>query len=39
MSDPASDTRSPADYRKAMVQELTIRALKSAVERAKGGKA
>jgi carbon-monoxide dehydrogenase medium subunit len=39
MSDPASDTRAPADYRKAMVQELTIRALKSAVERAKGGKA
>ena len=38
-SDPASDTRAPADYRKAMVEELTIRTLRTAVARAKGGKA
>ncbi|MBI4084064.1 MAG: xanthine dehydrogenase family protein subunit M [Candidatus Lambdaproteobacteria bacterium] len=39
MSDPASDTRAPADYKKAMVQELTIRTLRTAVARAKGGAA
>jgi len=38
MSDPASDTRAPADYKKAMVRELTIRALNKAAARAKGGK-
>jgi carbon-monoxide dehydrogenase medium subunit len=37
-SDPASDTRAPADYKKAMVRELTARALRKAAERAKGGK-
>jgi aerobic carbon-monoxide dehydrogenase medium subunit len=37
-SDPASDTRAPSDYKKAMVKELTIRALRKAAERAKGGK-
>jgi aerobic carbon-monoxide dehydrogenase medium subunit len=38
MSDPASDTRAPADYKRAMIQELTIRALRKAAERAKGGR-
>ena len=38
-SDPASDTRAPADYRKAMLQELTIRTLRTAATRAQGGKA
>ncbi len=38
-SDPSSDTRAPAEYKKAMVQELTIRTLKRAAERARGGKA
>jgi aerobic carbon-monoxide dehydrogenase medium subunit len=37
-SDPASDTRAPSDYKKAMVKELTIRCLRKATERAKGGK-
>ena len=37
-SDPSSDTRAPADYKRAMVRELTIRTLSRAVERAKGGK-
>jgi len=36
--DPASDTRAPAEYKKAMVKELTIRALRKAAERAAGGK-
>ena len=36
MSDPASDTRAPADYKKAMVRQLTIRTLRRAAERAKG---
>ena len=38
MSDPASDTRAPAEYKKAMVKELTIRTLTRAAERARGGK-
>lgn len=37
-ADPSSDTRAPADYKRAMVRELTIRTLSRAVERAKGGK-
>ena len=37
-SDPSSDTRAPAEYKRAMVRELTIRTLGKAVERAKGGK-
>ena len=37
-SDPSSDTRAPAEYKRAMVAELTVRALARAVERAKGGK-
>ncbi len=37
-SDPTSDTRAPADYKKAMVAQLTIRTLRNAVTRAKGGK-
>ena len=34
MSDPASDTRGPVDYKRAMVAELTVRSLRTAVERA-----
>ena len=37
-SRPASDNRAPAEYKKSMVREYTIRALRLAVERAKGGK-
>lgn len=37
-TDPADDTRAPAAYKKAMVVELTKRALTKAAERAKGGK-
>ena len=37
-SDPSSDTRAPAEYKKAMVKELTVRALTRAAERARGGK-
>lgn len=37
-ADPSSDTRAPADYKRSMVRELTIRTLRKAVERAKGGK-
>ena len=36
-SDPTSDTRAPAEYKKAMVKQMTIRALRRAAERAKGG--
>ena len=36
--DPANEYLSPADYKRAMVRELTIRTLNRAVERAKGGK-
>jgi len=34
MSDPASDTRGPVDYKRAMVAELTLRSLRTATERA-----
>ena len=30
---PAADVRGPVDYKRAMVTELTVRALRSAVER------
>ncbi|MCZ6729750.1 MAG: xanthine dehydrogenase family protein subunit M [SAR324 cluster bacterium] len=36
--DPTTDNRAPAEYKRAMVKELTIRALRRAVERAQGGK-
>ena len=38
-SNPASDNRAPEDYKRAMVKELTIRTLKRAAERARGGQA
>jgi carbon-monoxide dehydrogenase medium subunit len=34
MSQPVSDVRGPADYKRAMVAELTVRALRRATERA-----
>jgi carbon-monoxide dehydrogenase medium subunit len=34
-SDPVSDVRGPADYKRAMVAELTLRSLRSAVGRAR----
>jgi carbon-monoxide dehydrogenase medium subunit len=34
MSEPVSDVRGPADYKRAMVAELTLRSLQRAVERA-----
>jgi carbon-monoxide dehydrogenase medium subunit len=34
MSEPASDTRGPVDYKRAMVAELAVRSLRTAVERA-----
>lgn len=34
---PSTDLRAPADYKVSMVRELTIRAIQSAVARAKGG--
>ena len=34
MSEPVSDVRGPADYKRAMVAELTVRSLRTAVERA-----
>lgn len=37
-TDPSSDNRAPAEYKRAMVRELTIRTLGKAVERAKGDK-
>ncbi|MBI2618770.1 MAG: FAD binding domain-containing protein [Ignavibacteriales bacterium] len=37
-SQPSSDLRGPAEYKRAMVKTLTVRALNQAVERAKGGK-
>lgn len=37
-SSPSSDNRAPADYKRAMVKELTIRGLRRSVERAKGGR-
>ncbi|MFL5627304.1 MAG: FAD binding domain-containing protein [Ktedonobacteraceae bacterium] len=35
---PVSDTRGPADYKRAMVRTLTVRALRKAYARATGGK-
>jgi carbon-monoxide dehydrogenase medium subunit len=35
---PTSDTRGPAEYKRAMVRTLTVRALKKALARATGGK-
>ena len=37
-SDPVEDDRGPVDYKRAMVRELTRRALTRALERARGGK-
>jgi aerobic carbon-monoxide dehydrogenase medium subunit len=36
-SSPASDQRGPADYKKHLANELTLRCLRSSVRRAKGG--
>jgi carbon-monoxide dehydrogenase medium subunit len=36
-SDPVEDDRGPIDYKRAMVRELTRRALRRALERAQGG--
>jgi carbon-monoxide dehydrogenase medium subunit len=38
-SDPIEDDRGPVDYKRAMVRELTRRALRRALERARGGAA
>ena len=38
-SDPSEDDRGPVDYKRAMVRELTRRALRRAIERARGGTA
>jgi carbon-monoxide dehydrogenase medium subunit len=38
-SDPIEDDRGPIDYKRAMVRELTRRALRRALERARGGQA
>lgn len=35
---PTSDTRGPAEYKRAMVRTLTVRALRKALARATGGK-
>jgi len=35
---PTSDTRGPADYKRAMIRTLTVRALRKAAARARGGK-
>ena len=35
---PASDTRGPADYKRAMIRTLTVRALRISLARATGGK-
>ena len=37
-SDPVEDDRGPVDYKRAMVRELTRRAMTRALERARGGK-
>ena len=34
MSQPVSDVRGPVEYKRAMVAELTVRSLRTAVERA-----
>jgi CO/xanthine dehydrogenase FAD-binding subunit len=34
MSEPAADLRGPVDYKRAMVAELTVRSLRTAVQRA-----
>jgi carbon-monoxide dehydrogenase medium subunit len=36
-SQPTSDTRGPAEYKRAMVRTLTVRALRKALARATGG--
>ena len=38
-SDPVEDDRGPVDYKRAMVRELTRRALRRALQRAQGGNA
>ena len=38
-SQPVSDSRGPADYKRAVVRTLTVRALRAAVERARSGTA
>jgi len=38
-SEPSSDARGPEDYKRALVQTLTVRALRKAIERAQGGAA
>jgi aerobic carbon-monoxide dehydrogenase medium subunit len=38
-SDPVEDDRGPVDYKRAMVRELTRRALRRALARAEGGAA
>ncbi|HZR46002.1 MAG TPA: xanthine dehydrogenase family protein subunit M, partial [Candidatus Manganitrophaceae bacterium] len=37
-SQPSSDLRGPAEYKRALVRVLTVRALKKALQRATGGK-
>jgi len=37
VSQPTSDTRGPAEYKRAMVRTLTVRALRKALARATGG--
>ena len=36
-ADPAADLRGPADYKRAMVRTLAVRALRKATQRARGG--
>jgi carbon-monoxide dehydrogenase medium subunit len=36
-AEPSDDPRGPADYKRALVKTLTARALRTAIERAKGG--
>jgi carbon-monoxide dehydrogenase medium subunit len=36
-SDPVEDDRGPVDYKRAMVREMTRRALGRALQRARGG--
>lgn len=37
-TNPTSDTRGPAEYKRAMARTLTVRALRKALDRARGGK-